>query len=99
MLIPKTKTLDIGAAGTQEQFTTTKEIIPPGRSVWVRAHPTNTGVIYIGDKNVSAATGHVLDKLDPPFEINVDESWDISDLWADAATNGDDVSMFWMGEA
>ena len=99
MLIPKSAFRDIDAIGTQEQFISTTELIPPGRSVWVSVNAGNTGVVYIGDKNVSATTGFMLNPLDPPLEIKADETWDISELWADAATNGSDVSIFWMGEA
>ena len=99
VLIPKSAFLNIDTAGTQEQFTTASEIIPAGRTVWVQVAAGNTGPVYIGDKNVSATTGHMLNPLDPPLELNYDLPWDISDLWADATTNGDDVSIFWMGEA
>lgn len=97
-LIPKSAFLDIGSIGTQEQFTTSEEIIPAGRVVHVTAGAGNTGAVYIGDEDVSSSTGHILNP-GQAIELEYDQPWDISNLWADADTNANKVSIFWMGEA
>ena len=65
----------------------------------MQTNSSNTGPVYLGDKDVTATTGHILDPDDPPLELVYDEPWDISTLWADTTHNGNKVSIFWMGEA
>ena len=87
----KTGTADVAAAGTRVQLSSTKD-----RVVWIRVTPRdgNTGSVYFGDVTVAAASGKEIAKTDPPLVVNFRElggSVLFETLYADAATNGDDL--------
>ena len=69
----------------------------------VKALPGNAGVVYFGDVTVAAANGYVLaagaelvlDSSDHWDQSNMPE-FDLSQLYVDAATNGDKVSILYV---
>lgn len=87
----KTGTADVAAAGTRVQLSNTKDHV-----VWIRVSPRagNTGNVYFGDVTVAAASGKEIAKTHLPLVVNFREvggSVLFDTLYADAATNGDDL--------
>jgi hypothetical protein len=73
----------VPAAGTAVQIDSDTSI----REYYIRALPGNTGVVYLGDSNVSASNGLPLAKADGPIFYN----GRLSELYVDAATNDDGI--------
>ena len=79
----------VTTAGTAVQAGTDETV----RNYMLRAEPSNTGDIFIGndgDGDVTAANGLALAKTDPPIPFR----GRLSDLWVDADNNGD--TLCWM---
>jgi len=65
-------------------------------SVLLIADPDNTGTIYVGDVNVSAASrlgipivANDSTTLDPTEFLGTSEEMELSKIWADSTVNGD----------
>jgi hypothetical protein len=72
-------------------------------SVIIIADPSNSGRLYIGDSNVNAssALGIPLDSdrhvtLEPPQQYGVDESFDLTKIYVDTTSTGDDAIISYM---
>jgi len=86
---------DVPTAGTAVQILNTSD-----RVLWIKftAPTANTGLTYVGLSDVSATNGYVLGAaggVDATIELDFakyDGSIPASQLYIDAATNGDDVS-------
>ena len=79
--------ITITTAGTAIQGTAIK-----GKVFSIQALPGNSGVCYVGNDgadDVSATTGFPLPAAGPGIVMYVN---DLSDLWFDAASNGDKVA-------
>lgn len=85
--------LNVAAAGTPQQLSQAGS-----REIIVQARPSNTGNVAIGgDNTVRAATGAgqrglILTPTASPVKILVD---DVSDIWVDAATNGEGINYLY----
>ena len=90
MALPLGGTTDIPTAGTRVQINNTARRC---LSITLKARNGNSGSIYIGGSAVSSTNG---------FELRVNESvtynfvaagvsCQMSDFWADTATNGNDI--------
>ena len=79
----------VATAGTAVQASTDTTV----RDYMLRANPGNTGNIAIGNdgaNDVTVNNGLVLAKTDPPIPFR----GSLSDVWVDAATNGDKLCWF-----
>lgn len=68
-----------------------------GESVTIKAKAANSGIIYLGaDKNVTSSTGFDVSKGEvASFELPITFGrTNEIEIWAIAATGGDDVSFF-----
>jgi len=98
----KTFNKAVTAAGTAEALTTsdidTKEVI-------IKAPAGNAGAVYIGDSTVAAANGYILaagDTItltDLLANSNEDVKFALSDIYVDAANNGDAVVVIYLERA
>lgn len=79
----------VAAAGSRVQLTTTST---PILSVTVKALAGNTGTIYVGGSNVSAANGYEL-VAGEPISLDVDN---LTDVYIDAGVNGEGVSYIYV---
>lgn len=76
--------ITVSTAGTEVQGPS-----QPCHAVLIRAMPTNSGTVYVGNDGsaaVSSSTGFPLAATDPPIYVEVEN---LNQLWFDAATNGD----------
>ena len=81
---------DVPTAGTRRQISNTTD-----RVLWIqaKANPGNTGNVALGVSDVSMTNGWTLEKTDT-VGLKLDfrgESIAFSELYVDAATNGDDL--------
>ena len=86
-LVKLSDQITITTAGTAIQGTAIK-----GSIFLIQALPGNTGVTYFGNDgadDITATNGFPLPSAGPGVVMFVD---DLSDLWFDAATNGDKVA-------
>lgn len=74
----------VASAGTRVQAGTDIAV----KHYIVRAHPANTGYVALGDKEVSMSVGLVLANTDSP----IDYIGRLSELYVDAATDGDKIT-------
>jgi len=87
--------IDIPTAGTRVQVSATDT---PVTTVIVQAKATNAGLVFVGDASVSATRGISL-AAGKAIALNADEFGEgagefiLSDVYVDAATNGDDVKV------
>jgi len=79
----------VAAAGTGVQLTTTST---PILGVIIKALITNTGDIYVGGAGVAAASGY---PLAPGEFVGLDVD-NLTDVWIDAAVNGEGVSYIYI---
>lgn len=89
----------VAAAGTAVPISAT--VIRSG-SVIIEAHPDNTGDMYVGDSNVDATNGITLQpgqsvEISGNHLRNGDDEIILSDIYVDAATNGDEVRVSYLG--
>lgn len=66
------------------------------RSLAIRAHRNNTGIIYVGSSTVSAANGYRLGR-GQSVTLEIDNSAD--EVYVDASVNGDGVSFIALDKA
>ena len=74
----------VAAAGTAQQVSTDNS----ERVYRLRAHPSNTGIVSIGNDgadDVTVSNGFILDKADPPIFFR----GNLSELYVDVVTNDD----------
>jgi len=84
-------TITVSSAGTAVQFVSTPT---PIRRLRVQAPPGNSGITYVGDSSVSASSAGIeFPAAGGDTEIIFDNGrpGDLSEFYADAATNGDKV--------
>jgi hypothetical protein len=94
MAVIAASTITVSSAGTAVQFTATPT---PVRRVRVQAPPGNSGITYVGASTVSASVAGIeFPAAGGNEEIIFDNGrlGDLSELYADAATNGDKVHYF-----
>ena len=88
----------VATAGTRERLVAASTLV---NNVTIQWHPSNTGVIYLGDASVASGRGLILNAANPVANISVDDSEgdedqtviDLYDIYVDAATNGDKVKI------
>lgn len=78
----------VALAGTQEVLAASTPI----KSVTIKAHVSNSGLIYVGAASVDNATGFILSKNDS-VSLDVDN---LADIWLDTNSNGDGVSYIYL---
>lgn len=81
----------VTTAGTRVRLTATPTPLSSGVTVRARGGSVgtaNTGLIYVGSLTVTSANGFVL----APGESKFIETRDLSTIYIDAGTNGDQVS-------
>lgn len=89
----------VATAGTQVQVSTSNL---PITTIVISAPAANTGVIYVGNSDVSATTGIEVAK-GTSVSITADmsgraggEEFILSDFWIDAATDGDKANVLYI---
>ena len=91
-IVDGTKT--ITTAGTAVQITATAT---PCKKVWLNADLGNTNPVVVGGSTVDATAGSmrgiILIPANPPVEIEID---DLSKLYVDAQTNGDEICFVYV---
>ncbi len=88
----------VTTAGTRVRLSATSLEV---KNITIQWDPSNTGVIYVGDANVAAGQGLVLSSTNTAITLSVDEAEgdednvfiDLTDIWIDSATNGDQVKL------
>ena len=75
----------VTTAGTQEALAANTPVNCP---VAIKALAANTGVVYVGDENVSSSTGF---ELSAGEVIILDALANLASLWVDSAVNGEGV--------
>lgn len=76
-------------------------------NVTIQWHPSNAGNVYIGDENVAAGRGLILNAANPVINLSVDETEadediaqiDLTDIWVDAANSADKVKIAYVTQA
>lgn len=92
---PKIANIVVTTAGTRVNVKTTAI---PFRSITIQANSTNAGAIYVGDNTVSSVVYGVRLGAGATLQIandNNDAKMLLSDLWIDAGTNGDGISILY----
>jgi hypothetical protein len=80
----------VTTAGTQVRLSDISIISPLRYSpLAIKALSTNTGLIYIGDLNVSSADGF---QLSASEVIILEDVGDLMNMWIDSAVNGEGVT-------
>ena len=89
----------VAAAATSEQLTTSNIRVP---AVVITAERSNTGYVYVGDKEVSSTRyGVDLSAGDSIRMSAVDYGWanaelSLKDVWLDVSVSGDGVSVMYL---
>ena len=87
--------ITVATAGTRLQISSSNIMV---NAVFVQAHEDNSGNIYVGDENVSANQGTSVGP-GQPLQYSGDPTYPLlsefllSDVWVDAATDGDKVRI------
>ena len=77
----------VATAGAAQQVSSHSAV----RDYFIRAHPDNTDVIYVGNdgsNDVSSANGLALKATDPPIRFR----GKLSQLYVDVAVNGEKIT-------
>lgn len=95
---PKVLKKAITTAGTKEQLTTADRPVP---AVIIQALTANTGIIYVGDSEVSSTNGLELSAGDSITLENDDlgssgSIVSLRDIWLDASISGEGVVAFYL---
>ena len=88
----------VAVAGTAEALVGSDTL---ATSVVIQAQKDNTGDMYIGDSTVDSTNGI---ELQPGQSLTVEgewiggtqESFNLADIWVDAATSGDEVRIIYV---
>lgn len=94
----RTGSKTVTTAGTRVALSATKLLV---RGLKIKGKTGNTGLVYIGDVTVTAATGYDLAagvELDTKTVLNDDSIIDLSKVYADAATSGDKVTFVYFDD-
>ena len=90
---------NVTTANTPVQITATSTVV---HSLWIQARTTNTGLVAMGWSNAVRASGTVnAPVLAAGQSVTIkqgrrsNQEFDISDLWFDAAVNGEGVTYFY----
>lgn len=97
-LKPKAFRKTITTAGTRERLTTADRSIP---AVVIQALTANTGIVYVGDSEVSATNGLELSAgdsitLENDDLGNADAKISLKDIWLDVSISTDGVVAFYL---
>lgn len=76
----------VTAAGTAEKLSATSV---PCSQVTIKSLSTNSGIVYVGNADVSSTTGYELAAANSEVTIPID---DASKVYVDVASNGEGVS-------
>ena len=95
----KTDVKTVAAAGTAVALGSGVK----ARKLRIKALPANAGVVYVGDVDVDSTNGYVL-AAGAELVLDSSDHWDLSNmpefdlsqLYVDAATNGDKVSILYV---
>ena len=80
---------DVPSAGTRVQLSATRDKL---KKLYLRAHPSNSGVVFFGAISVSATNGYAL-SAGGTLNIDYGQGSELfENLYVDAATNGDDLT-------
>jgi hypothetical protein len=100
--------VNITTAGTRVRVTvgeTDPTARIPCHTIFFQAHPSNTGVIYVGNSAVSSSAGLFAtlpiptNNIHPTFELGLAQSpnaFNLVDFYVDASVNGDDVLVSYL---
>ena len=92
----------VTAAAAQERLTTSNVQVP---AVVITAERSNTGYVYVGDKEVSSTQyGADLSAGDSIRILAADYGWadakiSLKDIWLDVSVSGDGVSAMYLERA
>jgi len=81
----------VTTAGTPVQVSTTSVPVPDGEAVCLRAHPDNTGWIYIADTSdnaLSSSSAHTLLAADQAEDFQV---LDLDKIYVNSSVSGEKV--------
>ncbi len=99
---PKYKSVEklVTTAGTRVALASSKTM---STHVIIKARSNNSGLVYVGGVDVAAANGYHLAanqevKLGDLMQANANESFNLADVYVDAATNGDGVRIIYVTE-
>lgn len=83
---------DIPSAGTQVQLGAALNLTPRRIvEISIRSDPANTGLVYIGDLNVSSTNGYFLQAGEEKVIDYRPGSEELGYWWADVAVSGNNV--------
>ena len=90
--------INLDASGTAQRLSATNLWV---RGVLCQAESGNTGILRVGDSNVSATFGHELVAgevftLIPPQKDGEDQLINLYDVWFDGDTTGDDLMVSYL---
>ena len=96
-LKPRTFRKTVTTAGTREQLTTSGKAVP---AVIIQAESTNTGIVYVGDNQVSSTNGIELNANDSITLTNddmgsSDAKISLKDIWLDVSVGTDGVNVMY----
>ena len=84
--------LDVTAAGTAEQLSSTSIPVPLGCQLTIIAKPGNTGTIYLGNSKANCESSSTrFDGLAAGLAVSLKVN-DVNLVWVDASVNGEGVS-------
>ncbi len=99
---PKYKSVEklVTTAGTRVALASSKTMTT---HVIIKARSNNAGLVYVGGSDVAAANGFHLAanqevKLSDLVQASANESFNLADVYIDAATNGDGVRILYVTE-
>ena len=88
----RTGQLDVSAAGTAEQLSSTSIPVPVGCQLTIVAKPGNTDTIYLGNSKANCESSSVrFDGLAAGLAVSLKVT-DVNLVWVDAGTTGEGVS-------
>ncbi len=96
-LKPRTFRKTVTTAGTRERLTSSGKAVP---SVVLQAESSNTGVVYVGDNQVSSTNGIELNANDSMTLTNddlgsSDAKISLKDIWLDVSVGTDGVNVMY----
>ena len=97
-LKPRTFAKTVTTAGTRERLTTSNKAVA---SVVLQAESSNTGVVYVGDSQVSASNGIALNASNTIAFTNddlgsSDAKISMKDIWLDVSVSTDGVMAIYL---
>jgi hypothetical protein len=98
ILAPKVLSKTVATAGTREQLTTANLRVA---SVVIQASPSNTGIVYVGDNQVSSSVGIALN-ANSSITFSNDDLGEgdakiaLNKIWVDVSVGGEGVSILYL---